>query len=123
MAKPIVSDELWAEIQPLLPAAKPRRFRYPGRKAQDRRAALTGILFVLKSGIAWEDLPQEMGCGCGMSCWRRLQEWQTAGMWQKLHALLLKRLDDAGKLNWSRAVADSSSVRAIFGGNKQGQAR
>jgi transposase len=120
MAKPLVSDSLWAEIKPLLPAPKPRRLRYPGRKPHARRAALTGILFVLKTGIAWEDLPQEMGCGCGMSCWRRLQEWQAAGVWGKLHALLLKKLDDAGKLNWSRAAADSSLRARCFWGSQTG---
>ena len=73
MAKPLVSDELWEIVQPLLPAPKPRRFRNPGRKRLDDRKALTGILFVLKSGIPWEMLPQEMGCGSGMTCWRRLR--------------------------------------------------
>ena len=67
MAKPLVSDELWEIVQPLLPAPKPRRFRNPGRKPLDDRKALTGILFVLKSGIPWEMLPQEMGCGSGMT--------------------------------------------------------
>src|SRR5438128_11999096 len=72
MARPLVSDELWEALRPLLPPPKPRRFRYPGRKPVDDRKALTGILFVLKTGIPWEDLPWEMGCGCGMTCWRRL---------------------------------------------------
>ena len=76
MARPLLSDELWALIEPLLPAPKPRRYRYPGRKPIDSRKALTGILFVLKSGIPWEMLPQEMGCGSGMTCWRRLRDWQ-----------------------------------------------
>src|SRR3954453_7764254 len=76
MAKPLVPDDLWEIIQPLLPPPKPRRFRYPGRKSLDDRKALTGILFVLKTGIPWEDLPAEMGCGCGMTCWRRLHAWQ-----------------------------------------------
>lgn len=70
MVQPILDDELWAIIQPLLPAPNPRRVRYPGRKPLDDRAVLTGILFVLQSGIPWEMLPQEMGCGSGMSCWR-----------------------------------------------------
>lgn len=80
MAKVLVTDELWAVIEPILPAAMPRRFRYPGRKPIDHRRAWTGILFVLKTGIAWEDLPQEMGCGSGMTCWRRLRDWQAAGV-------------------------------------------
>ncbi len=81
MARPLLSDELWALIEPLLPAPKPRRYRYPDRKPIDSRKALTGILFVLKSGIPWEMLPQEMGCGSGMTCWRRLRDWQQAGVW------------------------------------------
>jgi transposase len=68
MAKSLLDDELWSLIEPLLPPLKPRRFKYPGRKPLDRREVLTGILFVLKTGIPWEDLPQEMGCACGMSC-------------------------------------------------------
>jgi transposase len=115
MAKPLVSDELWKLIQPLLPPPKPRRCRYPGRKPLDDRRALTGILFVLKTGIRWMDLPVEMGCGCGMTCWRRLHAWHQAGVWFRLHQLLLAKLDDAGHIDWSRAAADSSFARA-FGG-------
>jgi len=123
MAKPLVDDELWAVIEPLLPTPKPRRSRYPGRKRLDNRRTLTGILFVLKTGIPWEDLPQEMGCGSGMTCWRRLQEWQAAGVWQELHEVLLARLQAADQIDWSRAVVDSSSVRAVLGGPKPGRIR
>src|SRR5579884_1792585 len=114
MAKPLLDDELWERIEPLLPV-KPRRFRYPGRKPLGNREALTGILFILKTGIPWEDLPQEMGCGCKMSCWRRLREWQATGVWQQLHELLLAELRGADKIDWRRAVVDSSSVRAVHG--------
>jgi transposase len=121
MAKVLVTDELWAVIEPVLPAAKPRRFRYPGRKPIDNRQALTGILFVLKTGIAWEDLPQEMGCGSGMTCWRRLRDWQAAGVWQRLHEVLLAQLQEADQIDWSRAVVDSAPLRALKGGPKPGR--
>jgi len=120
MAKPLVDDVLWELIQPLLPPPKPRRRLYPGRRPLDNRKALTGILFVLKSGIPWEMLPQEMGCGSGMTCWRRLREWQEAGVWQKLHELLLAKLREAEQIDWSRAVVDSGSVRAVGGGGGNG---
>ena len=115
MAKPLLDDELWSVIEPLLPPLKPRRFKYPGRKPLDRRKALTGILYVLKTGIPWEDLPQEMGCGCGMSCWRYLAAWQKAGVWDKVHGLLLNRLRAEAQLDLSSAVVDSSHVRAVGG--------
>ena len=118
MPKPLVDDELWELIQPLLPPPRPRRRRYPGRKPLDNRQALTGVLFVLKSGIPWEMLPQEMGCGSGMTCWRRLREWQEAGVWQRLHELLLSKLREADQIDWSRAVVDSGSIRAVGGGGK-----
>src|SRR3954466_3337610 len=91
MARPLLSDELWALVEPLIPKVE-RRFRFPGRKRIDDRKVLTGILFVLKCGIPWEMLPQEMGCGSGMTCWRRLKEWQEAGVWERLHRKLLNRL-------------------------------
>ena len=114
MAKPLVSDGLWERIEPLLPAVQ-RRYRYPGRKRLPDRAALTGIVFVLKTGIPWEHLPQEMGCGSGMTCWRRLRDWNEAGVWERLHQVLLDELQDAEQLDWSRAVVDSSHVRAKGG--------
>src|SRR3954451_21865236 len=120
MAKPLVTDALWKRIEPLLPPHKPRRRRFPGRKPIDDRKALTGILFVLKTGINWEDLPQEMGCGCGMTCWRRLRDWNEAGVWQKLHERLLAELHEADRIDWDRALIDSSFVRARGGGGRTG---
>jgi transposase len=118
MARKLVDDELWQIIEPLLPV-KRRRKRHPGRKRLDDRRVLTGILFVLQSGIPWEMLPQEMGCGSGMTCWRRLRAWQKAGVWTQLHRTLLDKLRSADKLDFSRVVADSSSVRAVHGGKKR----
>ena len=118
MAKPILDDALWELLKALLPPPKPRRADHPGRKPLDRRKVLTGILFVLRAGIPWEMLPKEMGCGSGMTCWRYLRDLQKAGVWQKIHQLLLAKLQAADQIDWSRAVVDSSSVRAVFGGRK-----
>ena len=118
MPRPLVDDRLWAVIEPLLPPPKRRRRRYPGRKPIDNRQALTGILFVLRSGIPWEMLPKEMGCGSGMTCWRRLKAWQAAGVWERLHRVLLARLRAADRIDFSRAIAYSSSIRAVGAGKK-----
>jgi transposase len=120
MAKPLLDDGLWERIQPLLPPRMPRRFRFPGRKPLDDRKVLTGILFVLKTGIPWEELPCELGCGCGMTCLNRLKEWHHAGVWHRLHQALLSELRGADKIDWSRATADASFARALGGGEKTG---
>lgn len=118
----IVSDELWERIEPLLPKVE-RRFRFPGRKRLPDREALQGILFVLHTGIAWRHLPLELGFGSGSTCYRRLDEWQRAGVWERLHAVLLSELRAAGELEWSRAVADSSHVQAKKGAPRRARAR
>lgn len=117
----IVSDGLWERVEPLLPRRE-RRFRYPGRKPLDDRSVLSGILFVLHTGIAWEHLPQELGFGCGMTCWRRLHAWQEAGVWDRLHEVLLAELNASGVLDWSRAAADSSQIQAKKGARKSAPA-
>src|SRR5215207_4835929 len=122
MARPLVSDELWGLIEPLIPKVA-RRHRLPGRKRLDDRMVLTGILFVLQTGIPWEYLPQEIGCGSGMTCCRRLREWQEAGVWQRLYGLLLAKLHEAERIDWSRAAIDSSHVRAFGGAPRPAQAR
>lgn len=119
MAKPLLPDELWERIEPLIPERDPPSEK-GGRPPIEDRAAMTGILFVLKTGIPWEYLPQEMGCGCGMTCWRRLRDWHAAGVWDRLHELLLAELRDADKIDFSRAAVDSGTVRAVGGGNKTG---
>jgi transposase len=116
MAKELVSDELWEIIEPLLPPEAPKA--EGGRPRVDDRAALTGIIFVLKSGIPWEMLPQEMGCGSGVTCWRRLRDWQEAGVWEKLHRVLLDRLGEAEQIEWERASLDSASIPAKRGAQK-----
>jgi transposase len=119
MAKPILDDALWEIIDPLLPPSKKRRKRYPGRKPIDNRSALCAILFVLKTGLPWEYLPQELGWGSGMTAWRRLHAWQRKGVWKKIHEALLAHLQEADQIDWSRAIVDSSSVRAMHGGKKR----
>ena len=114
MAKPLVSDQLWAAVEPLLPPDPPPNPQ-GGRPRVAARAALTGILFVLKSGIPWSMLPRELGCGSGVTCWRRLRDWQTAGVWHRLHTRLLERLEAADHLDWSRASLDSASLPAKGG--------
>jgi transposase len=122
MARPLVSDELWELAESVIPKVE-RRYRFPGRERLDDRAVLTGILFVLQTGIPWEYLPKEMGCGSGMTCWRRLAEWQRSGVWERLHELLLAKLNEADRIDWSRAAIDSSHVRAVGGARKPAQAR
>src|SRR5205085_10657041 len=120
MAQPLLSDALWERIEPLLPPPKTRRFRFPGRKPLSNRQALTGILFVLRTGIRWNDLPCEMRCGSGSACRKRLQRWQELGIWDQLHHLLLEELQEADKIDWSRAAVDSSFARALGGGEDTG---
>ena len=121
MSKPLVSDKLWNRIAPLLPAepSKPQG----GRPRIPDRACLTGIVFVLKSGIPWEMLPRELGCGSGMTCWRRLRAWQAAGVWDRLHRVLLDELGRADQLDWERAALDSASIPAKTGALPPGRTR
>ncbi len=121
MSKELVSDELWEIIEPLLPEEPPKP--KGGRPRIDDRAALTGIVFVLKSGIPWEMLPKEMGCGSGSTCWRRLRDWQEAGVWEELHRVLLDRLGEADRIDWERASLDSASVSAKRGAKRPGPIR
>ncbi len=121
MAKELVPDELWEIIEPLLPPEPPKP--KGGRPRVDNRAALTGIIFVLKSGIPWEMVPQEMGCGSGVTCWRRLREWQEAGVWERLHQVLLDRLGEADQIEWERASLDSASIPAKRGAQKPARTR
>src|SRR5437667_3675744 len=118
--KPLVTDALWERIQPLLPPPPPRRFRFPGRKPLDYRNILTGIRFVLKTGIAWDDLPADLGCGCGKTCRHYLRLWHQAGVWQKLHARLLAELNGADQIDWSRALIDAAFCKAPEGGEDTG---
>jgi transposase len=119
MAKPLVSDDLWAVVAPLRPTEPPKP--KGGRPRVPDRACLPGIIFVLQSGIPWEMLPQELGCSSGMTCWRRLRDWQAAGVWDRLHRVLLDRLGEADRIDWSRASLDSASVPANRGARRPGR--
>ncbi|MBN3728393.1 transposase [Burkholderia sp. Ac-20379] len=111
-AMPTLDDALWSMIQPLIPPAKARRTRYPGRKPLGDRAVMAGILYVLETGIPWGQLPQEMGFGSGMSCWRRLRDWQQAGVWTQIHAVLMGQMRSAARVDWSRVQIESRPKRA-----------
>lgn len=117
MAKPLLPDALWERIEPLLPPEQPKP--KGGRPPIPDRKCLTGILFVARTGCPWEYLPQELGCGSGMTCWRRLRDWQAAGIWQNIWEFLLDELGLADQIDWSTSAIDSCSVRAVFGGRRQ----
>src|SRR6516225_1223466 len=118
MAKPLLPDELWELIEPLIPPHPPQP--KGGRPFLDDRKVLTGILFLLKTGLPWEELPQEMGCGCGMTCWNRLRDWQAAGVWDRIHQVLLAHLRGADRIDFSRFIVDTGHVPAVGGGEETG---
>ena len=119
MAKPLLTDELWERIKQHIPLEPPKP--KGGRPRVPDRACLIGILFVLKTGTPWEYLPREMGCGSGMTCWRRLRDWQAARVWQTIWQGFLDELGQADAIDWSTSALDSCSVRALFGGRKRGR--
>jgi transposase len=118
----LVSDELWEQIEPLLPP-EPEPSPKGGRPRVSNRQALKGVVFVLRTGIPWQSLPTEMNCGSGSTCWRRFSEWTGLSVWSNLHALLLSQLGKGGAINLERAVIDSASVRAVFGGRIRARIR
>jgi transposase len=117
----LVRAALWKRIEPLLPPFTPSP--KGGRPRVDDERALNGILYVLESGIPWEELPQELGFGSGMTCWRRLRDWQAAGVWDRLHRVLLAELNRAGQIDWSRASLDAASVASPRGARSRGPTR
>jgi transposase len=109
-----VSKSLWKAMAPLLPERTPSP--KGGRPTVPDRACLEGIIFVLKTGMAWQMLPTRLGYGSGSTCWRRFHAWTRLGVWPQLHRHLLRVLGRRGRLNLERAVIDSASVRAQKGG-------
>jgi transposase len=118
MAAALLPDPLWDLVEPFLPIP-PRRPK-GGRPRVSDRVCLTGILFVLRSGVPWQMLPQELGWGSGMTCWRLVRDWQQAGVWHLIHFALLDLLARQEQIDWSRAVVDSGSVRAVYAGDQTG---
>jgi len=116
-----VSDGLWERVRPVLPVVE-RRFRYPGRRRIEDRVCLEGILFVLFSGLPWEAVPRELGVS-GVTCWRRLVEWQRAGVWERLLVSLQAELEQAGALEQARFLVDASIAPAKKGAPRRGAAR
>ena len=112
----LVPDGLWERVQPLLPAPKPRPRLHHGRNRLDDRAALAGIVFVLKHSVGWAQVPKEALGVSGVTCWRRLRDWTEAGVWPKLHQTLLAELRREGLLNLDDMSVDGSHVRALKGG-------
>jgi len=110
MPRAPISKELWKQLEPLIPPFVASRKGGRRKRTISDEAALNGILFVLHTGIAWEDLPQALGYGSGMTCWRRLRDWKANGVWQKLHLAMLVRLREHDQIDWSRASIDGSSV-------------
>ena len=119
MAFSLIPDDLWREVEPLLPPEPPKP--KGGRPRTPDRACLTGIAFVLRAGLPWRMVPKELGCGSGVTCWRRLRDWTAAGIWPRVHRKLLSSLSRLGRIDWSRAVIDSASVRAVSGGRIPGR--
>jgi len=115
MSKILVTDDLWALVEPLIPKRQPSP--KGGQPPVSDRVCLRGILFVLKSGIPWEDFPQEMGC-CGMTLWNRLKTWKQAGVWQRMHQTILDKMRRDDQIDIARVVVDSTSIRAVFGGTR-----
>jgi transposase len=112
-ATSLVPDALWEAIEPLLPEEQPKP--KGGRRRVPDRAALGGIIFALRTGCPWRLVPKALGFSSGTTCWRRLRDWEKAGVLQRLHETLLNWLGDEAAIDWTRASVDSLSVRAKRG--------
>lgn len=107
-----LSEKQWEMLAPLLPK---QSFRKGGRPRADDRKTLAGILWVLKTGAQWHEMPKEYGSY--VTCWRRLKQWEEKGVWEKIWRRLLAALDRQEKIDWSLAFLDGSFVPAKKGGH------
>jgi len=119
-ATSLVPDNLWEAIA-LLPEEPPKP--QGGRPRVPDRAALGRIIFVLRKSCPWRLLPKELGCGSGTTCWRRLRDWQAAGVWQRLHETLLNWLGDEAAIDWSRASVGDGPPGTAGGRGGRGACR
>ena len=107
-----LTDAQWAHIAPLLPA--PKASPKDGPKPIANRPVFEGILWVLRRGARWKDLPERYPSPS--TCWRRLRRWEEQGIWLKAWRTLLGQLDEQGQLDWAETVADGSFAPAKKGG-------
>jgi len=107
----LIGDDLWASVEPLIPSRPTRSRGRTGRPRTSDRDVLEGIAFVLSSGIGWARLPAELGYGSGWTCWRRMREWQEAGVFDEVYGLVLDRLGPQRLQRWSADRLDSVGVR------------
>ena len=105
MPRPILPEPVWSVVKEFIPV-RPDRPK-GGRPPLGDREALTGILFVLRTGMAWPELPKELACGCGITCLRRLREWQNLGAWSRISECLREQLEHAHRIDWERAEVDA----------------
>jgi transposase len=121
MSSKLLPDELWNEIEELFPEYEPSPDG--GRPPKEARRVLTAVVFVLKTGIGWKDLPTEAFGVSYKTCTRRIDEWTDQGIWQQIHELFLAKLRGADLLDWSRVLVDCSLVKAPLGGENAGRTR
>jgi transposase len=118
MIEQLVPDDLWALVQQVIPAppARPRG----GRRRHSARRTLAGIVYLLRWGLPWRQLPLALGFGSGRTCERRFDEWQRQGVWMRLWRILLDHAQQHASVDWSRSALDSISVPAPRGGTHTG---
>lgn len=121
MSSKLLPDELWNEIEQLFPEYEPSPDG--GRPPKEARQVLTAVLFVLKTGIGWKDLPTEAFDVSYKTCNRRMEEWTAQDIWQQIHELFLAKLRGADQLDWSRVLVDCSFAKTPLGGPKPARTR